>query len=408
MAPVKYRVHLLQQRLANRKYRPDPGKRYRLIVWPRICKREELEDVVHWLAWYLPEKSGLTVTVLASRRLARDLEMRKPNVQENVRLLSGKPSSKSFDTVLVYKNTLWNSLGALVAFNAKLDSIDKHFFAVHESLAFERIYQSHDTEQLSRARNELDRTSEANYRALYDRYKGCRRAFVLGTGPSLQMALRMDFLPDDLVIACNSIVKSERMLDHAQPDVLAFADQVYHIGRSDYAKQFRVDLIKAVKRLGCFCIVPPERGLLISMHFPELASRLIVIPFNDTFNLPTPGNRKVKVTENVMTLYMLPVASAIAEEVYVVGADGREQKEQYFWKHDETAQYGDLLRSARQAHPSFFRDRTYEAYYDQHCRTIEELIEYGEKQGVTYRSLAPSRIPALAKRSLKGMPDAAS
>jgi hypothetical protein len=77
-----------------------------------------------------------------------------------------------------------------MAFNAKLDSIDKYFFGVHESLAFERIYESHDTEELSRLRDELEQISDANYRTLYDRYKGCKRAFVLGTGPSLQSALR--------------------------------------------------------------------------------------------------------------------------------------------------------------------------------------------------------------------------
>jgi hypothetical protein len=289
-----------------------------------------------------------------------------------------------------------------VAFNAKLDSIDKYFYGIHESLAFERIYESHDTEELSRLRDELDQVSDANYRTLYDRYKGCRRAFVLGTGPSLQTSLDIDFSPADLLIACNSIVKNEKILNHTQPTVIAFADQVFHFGRSDYAKQFRVDLIKAVERLGCFCIVPPERGLLLAMHFPEVASRLITIPFNGTLNLPTPENRRVKVTENIMTLYMLPIASAMAEEVYIGGADGRDQKEQYFWKHDKTAQYCDLLNSVWDAHPSFFRDRNYDAYYADHCRTIEELMRYGEDHGVKYCSLTPSRIPALAKRSQKG------
>jgi hypothetical protein len=402
MMLAKYRLHLLQQRLANRKYRADSKKRHRLIVWPRIRKWEELEDVVNWLAWYLPEKSGLTVTVLVSRSLGKGPETWDADVQKNVNLLSGELRGELIDAVLVYKNTLWNSFNALVAFNAKLDSIDKHFFGVHESLAFERIYQSHDTKQLARMRSELDRTSQANYRALYDRYKSCRRAFVLGTGPSLQMALSMDFSPDDLVIGCNSIVKNEKILIHTRPGVIAFADQVFHFGRSNYAKQFRADLLRAVRRLGCFCIVPPERGLLLAMHFPEVASRLIAMPFNGTFNLPTPGNRKVKVTENVMTLYMLPIASAIAKEIYIVGADGREQRERYFWKHDETAQYGELLSSVREAHPSFFRDRNYNAYYEEHCRTLEELMRYGENHGVTYSSLTPSRIPALAKRSQKG------
>ncbi|MHC4338508.1 MAG: hypothetical protein ACYSTG_11280, partial [Planctomycetota bacterium] len=185
---ARYRVHLLHRRIANKKYQPNPQKRHRLTVCPRIRERQELEDVLDWLGWYLPEESGLTVTVFVSRSLAGDIDGWKLASRANVRLVSGRSDRESFETVLVYKNTLWNSVRALMAFNAKLDSIDKYFFGIHESLAFERIYESHDTEELSRLRNELEQISDANYRTLYDRYKGCRRAFVLGTGPSLQSA----------------------------------------------------------------------------------------------------------------------------------------------------------------------------------------------------------------------------
>jgi hypothetical protein len=98
---------------------------------------------------------------------------------------------------------------------------------------------------------------------------------------------------------------------------------------------------------------------------------------------------------------MLPIASAVTDRVQIIGADGREQDDSYFWEHSEIAQYDDeIMQSAVETHPSFFRDRIYEDYYQKHVETLTNMIEYGEKHGVEYFSLTDSHIPCLSQRQI--------
>jgi hypothetical protein len=96
---------------------------------------------------------------------------------------------------------------------------------------------------------------------------------------------------------------------------------------------------------------------------------------------------------------MLPAAFALGERVDVAGSDGRESGERYFWKHNTATQYtDDLMESAFEAHPAFFRDRDYKDYYVHHCHQLEEFIAVAEARGKTVRSATPSYIPALQRR----------
>ncbi|WP_145986438.1 hypothetical protein [Methylocaldum marinum] len=392
---ISYFAYIVLRRIARWKYRESNVKRSRLLVWPPASNLEELNDIVDWIAWYIPAQSGLSVTLVGTPALAAE---RGYSMPAEVTFLT-RIADESFETVLIHKHTVRCSLEALERFNAKLECIDKRFFTYHESVAFQRIYALHDTVSLSDTRKKLEEVSRKNYEFLYSRYKGCQRAFVLGTGPSIQQIFHIDVSQDDLVIACNSLVKNQKVFSYARPAVLTFADPVFHFGRSAYAQQFREHLASLSSDTNVFFIVPPEHGLLLALHYPSLISRLIVLPVSPEFNLPTPENRKVQVADNIMTLYMLPVASAMAQEVYVIGADGRAQADNYFWKHDQDSQYGNLMKTAVDAHPSFFRDRDYKAYFKHHCDTMEALISQGERRGVRYYSVSSSTIPALRQRA---------
>ena len=120
---------------------------------------------------------------------------------------------------------------------------------------------------------------------------------------------------------------------------------------------------------------------------------------DDGFRFPTADALEVTATDNIMTKFMLPVASALADRVRIVGADGRKEEESYFWEHSEVGQYDDeLMNTAFKTHPAFFRDRVYTDYYQQHVETLTEMIEYGERQGVEYESVTPSHVPCLDER----------
>lgn len=398
---ISYMAYLMLRRAARCKYRPTPEKQSRLLVWPPIESKDELADVIDWVTWYIPENSGLTVLLIGAPQIAADAQSQGKIAQGNIRLLT-QPTGESFETVLIRKNTLQNCLDALVRFNAKLECIDKDFFGVHESLAFERIYRKHGTDLLRELRGQIEQASEANFDAVYSKYGGCRRAFILATGPSIQNIFTINISEDDLVIACNSLVRNQKALAYARPAVLTFADPVFHFGRSAYAKQFRTHLVRAVASSECVCVVPPERGLLLALHHPDLISRLVLMPTGRSFNLPTPRNRAVRAADNIMTLYMLPIASALAREVYIFGADGRAKTDSYFWKYDQGSQYDDLLKSAIDTHPSFFRDRDYDAYFRNHCAAIKAIISEGEKRGMKYYSASFSTVPALRQRVIAG------
>ena len=91
----------------------------------------------------------------------------------------------------------------------------------------------------------------------------------------------------------------------------------------------------------------------------------------------------------------------MTDEINIIGADGRNPDEKYFWQHSQSAQFGNLMNTVFEIHPSFFRDRDYKDYYDEHCNFLNDLIEYGEKQGKKYLSITSSFIPALKKRRYK-------
>ena len=99
-----------------------------------------------------------------------------------------------------------------------------------------------------------------------------------------------------------------------------------------------------------------------------------------------------------MTLLMMPLAFSLAPRIAILGADGREPGETYFWKHDPQSQLTEQMKAARECHPAFFAKRDYEDYYESHCQVIERQVSEIERLGGEVSSLTPSFIPALRAR----------
>ena len=117
-------------------------------------------------------------------------------------------------------------------------------------------------------------------------------------------------------------------------------------------------MLEAVREFGCFLMIPEMNLPMMISHYPELKDFIIGMPaLNGSYNFPTRENFYVKQTDNIMTLIMLPVASAVSEEIYILGSDGRMPDDNYFWKHGRTVQFEELMDTAFRTHPSFFKDR---------------------------------------------------
>ena len=226
-------------------------------------------------------------------------------------------------------------------------------------------------------------------------------AFVLATGPSARL-VDYDALSAEVRITCNSAVRDLDLLHAMRPNVICFGDPVFHYGPSRYAAAFRRDLLRAVEETDALIVTPELWAGLLLAHHPELADRLIVLRVlkgKPAWHWPTPERMTVRMTNNVLTQAMLPIAFAVSDRVEIAGCDGRQPSENYFWRHNTRTQYSDeLMGTVFDAHPAFFRDRDYADYYDEHCQQVEELLAAGEAAGKRAVGVTPSYIPALSRR----------
>lgn len=225
------------------------------------------------------------------------------------------------------------------------------------------------------------------------------RAFVMGTGPSAAQ-VDPDRVDAEVRILCNSAVRNSDLITRLQPTHLAFGDPVFHFGPSRYAAAFRDDLRTAIALAPLVVVVVPEHSAsLILAHVPELEGRLVGLPTLGDWNIPTPQDPRVRDSGNILTQFLLPLAFALADVVDIAGCDGRQPTENYFWKHNPGTQYSQrLMEDVFEAHPAFFRHRSYTDYYDRHVAQLEALIRLGEAQGKTVRGTTPSWMSPLASR----------
>lgn len=375
-----------------------------VVVYPAFGSPSDLGDTLNRLGWYFPEGSvdGLEVVVSVDGDPTAATD-HAPAAQdrfdtghlpiENVDRPTLRARASTADRLLVWDASARLSVPALRnAANVKV--VDPSFYSTDEALNWART--SHT------ARRGLANHSRDVYELLAARAGGSDEAYVFGTGPSLDRVFDLEVPEDALSVICNSIVRDENLLDHLKPDVLTFADPVFHFGPSEYAARFREDAVRAVREHDIVVALPEEyRGLLVG-HYPDLADRTVGLrSVLDGFRFPNVERLATLDTSNIMTKLMLPVASSLADRVRIVGADGREEGESYFWEHSDVGQYDDaLMNTAFETHPAFFRDRVYTDYYQQHVEMLTELIEFGEARGVTYDSVTPSHVPCLAERTI--------
>ncbi|GGZ85661.1 hypothetical protein GCM10011617_00070 [Novosphingobium arvoryzae] len=105
-------------------------------------------------------------------------------------------------------------------------------------------------------------------------------------------------------------------------------------------------------------------------------------------------------TGNILTLFLLQIAFTFADRVDIYGCDGRPLNENnYFWKHDKTAQLNERMDDIQRAHPGFFRI-SYDDYYEEHCGTLDSFLKGAEELGKIAVSKTFSHIPALVERAL--------
>ena len=168
------------------------------------------------------------------------------------------------------------------------------------------------------------------------------------------------------------------------------------------AAAFRQDLPQAVHDTDAVIVTFDLCAGVLLAHHPELADRVVIRRAQKDklpWHWPSPDRVTVRMTGNVLTCGMFPVAFALSDHVQIAGRDGRAPAENYFWRHNARTQYSDeLMGTVFDTHPPSFFDRDYADCYDERCRQLEELLAVGEAAGRRATAVTPSDIPALRQR----------
>ncbi|MGF1541126.1 MAG: tetratricopeptide repeat protein [Pleurocapsa sp.] len=225
--------------------------------------------------------------------------------------------------------------------------------------------------------------------------------FIFGTGPSLSQAYNFRFNNGE-TIACNSMLKNKTLMEYLSPRLIVAADPIFHAGCSSYAADFRKYLCDALEYFHGHLIVPMRDIHIYKHNLPaELSKRVIGIPLQkaEQPNLNLLQDFHVTSTGNVLTLYLLPLATTLFNKIGIMGCDGRPLEENnYFWKHDPSSQIVNKMSVIQEAHGAFFAI-DYDDYYLTHCDTLQKWLTAAEGIGKQVCNLTSSYIPALKERT---------
>ena len=355
---------------------------------PRVRSSQEFSDLSTRVSCYLGDV-GLPL-YLPGPRFALDpssVPYMEPELVRDPGWVADRPDGSSY--LLIHRLTPATLAQLLTHRGPGATVVDKDVYVLTE-MAYWRV---------------RDRLAWPNYpsadvslRRLFDHAGDAKTSFILATGPS---ALTVDLatIDADVRITCNSALQDEARLRAFRPTIIAFTDPVFHFGPSRYAAAFRKDVSREIELCDPMVLCASDWVSPLLTMMPELEDRLAVLPSRrgGPWRWPTKRDPTVRPSGSVLTTLMLPVALMLTDHVSVAGADGRQPSETYFWRHG--LQYSDdLMATVFAAHPAFFRDRDYEAHYDQYCQEIEDLAQVAERAGKVVEAAAPSWIPAFRRR----------
>ena len=380
----------------------------RISTFPIISDYSQLYDILNRLSWSIPYKKGIKIFVQVDRSINVDNLNYDPKIKGQ--RLYIKKSNKHI--ILTHKKIINSDLflcinyKSIQLFNpfyvAKSDIFDKRFYLLTESYLSQKLFNN--CHSIIENQN-LYNTSLKNFVKLTSEFKDFKDSYCFVTGPSFDSYKSLKFKKNSVKVICNSIVKNTSFLSYINgPDILVFADPVFHFGPSEYSAKFRDAVVEVYRKYKPYIIVPYYCEALLLSHYPQFREKLIGMRImKSSINFPNKNKFYVNASGNILTLFMLTLASSISNNIFILGADGRNPNENYFWKHSNAVQFEGLMDSVFKTHPSFFRDRSYEDYYKSHCKYLENLIEFGEEQGKKYLSLNKSYIAALNNRFYKNV-----
>lgn len=244
--------------------------------------------------------------------------------------------------------------------------------------------------------------SQVIFESLHNRLPEGSVVRLLGTGPSSSRAFdAQDKNPNVLTVCCNSWVCDPAEMVRVGAQFLTAADPIFHAGPSEYARQFRKDVVTWLRLSEEHLFVTVGRDVEIYLReFPlDVHDRVVAPVFEpklDTSIRLSLSSGRVQPYPNVLTLLMFPLAELLRpSEIILTGFDGGSSTDSEFWRYEKRVNYSESLQhTVREWHGEFFR-MDFDEYRDVHARHVVDWVAHLKRQGISLRSLSPSHIPPI-------------
>ncbi len=219
-------------------------------------------------------------------------------------------------------------------------------------------------------RDKYKEESHNNYKNL-NRVLNQDELYVLGNSPEFSRII--EEINSKPVFICNDSIS---MLEGIKSSiiVLSFADPLFHFSYDESALNF----IKSIKKIEGeinYLIVPSSAIPIIKSA--KINANLIGVTsskkMQENFKIK---NNKIytKNTHNVLTQYMLPVATSLSKRV-ILGAVTLELESELdsVWDYDKNI--GEATDKSFAFKYSFFKDRNFKQYYRYHNKMLDKILK---------------------------------
>jgi len=384
----------------------------KIVFTPVFENKQELTDQVNRIRWYLPGSENVTIWISLAEKLKNVnlSELEVPSCQRQPSKITNRPEIrvcqpeeldnhiKDADIFCVWDTKEASLLKHFLRHPLRMRILDPGFYRYTESHTSAALlwYDLYSKDE----RKKAQRQSQRKFKQLFEQYKASSKAYLFGTGPSIGQADKYNF-SDGVRIVCNTIISNDDLLEVIKPNVVTFADCVFHFGVSKYCERFTEDLKKVVNKYQSYIVTTEVGAALMRAHCPDLRPFIIGVPATKCSGpqmLTDESFRTRSYPYSIVTRFMMPLAAGLAKQIYMMGFDGREPNDKYFWKHNNKAQYSDNMQDVRMVHPAFFNDTDYADHYQGHCNVLTKMVNSFEQKGVQIKVLGNSHVPVLKKR----------
>lgn len=256
--------------------------------------------------------------------------------------------------------------------------------------------------------SDLEAWPEPSARALLDlKSRGHSRAFLFGSGPSLAVLseqLDEGQLRSGYRMICNGVVLNREATARVLPDVAIALDPLYHAGVSFYSGRFLEEMRRLMELYGTLLVTRREFVPWLATRLP--AERIVGLEIQEGIDFRFDLDAKpvlANLNGNVLAAGMLPVGASLAEELVLLGFDGRDPSlssetpgNRFAWSHDTKSSIDGSETRIREVNPKVF-DRDYDEYHRRHDQTLGSVLSRLRVSHKRVFRLNDPFIPALAE-----------